>query len=188
MRVTQGITTEVEIDLTPDPVELEPLVATTSRPRRLEMKGFYERKYWAELSGGGTFIAAADLERRNPLRITHMIAEAPGVKLGGCTLRGHSCKLYSTRSGVGTSSGGCEMTVYLDGHPVVQGSSRFRTSASTRTYSAASLGFRVDGGSLNDFVMPAEIAGVEVYKGLASLPAEFGGHANRCGGVLVWTK
>ena len=42
--------------------------------------------------------------------------------------------------------------------------------------------------SLNDFVMPAEIAGVEVYMGLASLPAEFGGHANRCGVVLVWTK
>ncbi|WP_419936638.1 carboxypeptidase regulatory-like domain-containing protein [Candidatus Palauibacter sp.] len=188
VRVTQGVTTEVDVDLTPDPVELAPLVATTSRPRRLEMKGFYERRYWAELSGGGTFITAAEIERRNPLRITHMIAEAPGVKLGGCTLRGHSCKLYSTRSGVGTSSGGCEMTVYLDGHPVVRGSSRFRTSASTRTYSASRPGFQIEGESLNDFVMPVEIAGVEVYKGLASLPAEFGGHANRCGVVLVWTK
>ena len=186
--VNQGLTTEVEVDLTPDPVELEPLVATTSRPRRLEMKGFYERKYWGELSGGGTFITDADIERRNPLRITHMIAEAPGVKLAGCTLRGHGCKLYSTRSGVGTSNSGCEMTVYLDGHPVVRGSSRFRTSASARTYSVNRPGFPTEGESLNDFVMPVEVAGVEVYRGLATLPAEFGGHANRCCGVLVWTK
>ncbi len=188
VRVTQGLTTDVEIDLTPDPIELEPLVATTARPRRLELKGFYERKYWAELSGGGTFFTAADIERRGPLRITHMIAEAPGVKLGGCNMRGHGCKLYSTRSSIGGSDGGCEMNVYLDGLPVVRGSSRFRSSASTRSYDLSRLGSEFAGQSINDFVLPVEIAGVEVYKGLASLPAEFGGHANRCGIVLVWTK
>lgn len=45
-----------------------------------------------------------------------------------------------------------------------------------------------EGVSLNDFVLPGEIAGVEIYRGLASLPAEFGGYANRCGVVAVWTK
>ena len=183
VRVTQGVTTEVDINLTPDPVELAPIVATTSRPRRLEMKGFYERKYWAELSGGGTFYTAADIERRNPLRITHMIAEAPGVKLAGCTLRGHGCKLYSTRAGVGIQADGCEMAAYIDGLPVLRGTTKRWSLAS-----GGSMGSGNSDASLNDFVMPAEIAGVEVYMGLASLPAEFGGHANRCGVVLVWTK
>ncbi|WP_419860563.1 carboxypeptidase regulatory-like domain-containing protein [Candidatus Palauibacter sp.] len=53
--VTRGHTTEVDARLTPDPVELEPIVATATRPRRLEIKGFYERKYWGEQLGGGTF-------------------------------------------------------------------------------------------------------------------------------------
>lgn len=35
--VTRGHTTEVDARLTPDPVELEPLVATATRPRRLEI-------------------------------------------------------------------------------------------------------------------------------------------------------
>ncbi len=186
VRVTQGSTTEVRVGLSPDPVELAPLVATATRPRRLELKGFYERKYWGELIGGSTFLTAEDIERRTPLRITHMIAEAPGIKLGNCTVRGHGCKLYSTRSGVGINAGGCEMSVYLDGLPVLEGSSRFRTSASTRTYSSG--GSENAGLSINDFVMPNEIAGVEIYRGLASLPAEFGGHTNRCGVVAVWTR
>ena len=183
VRVTQGVTTEVEIGLTPDPVEMEPIVATASRPRRLEMKGFYERKYWGELSGGGTFYTADDIARRSPLRITHMIAEAPGVKLAGCTLRGHGCKLYSTRASVGAERAGCEMAAYIDGLPVMRGTTK-RWSLT----SGGSMGSINSNESLNDFVMPAEIAGVEVYMGLASLPAEFGGHANRCGVVLVWTK
>ena len=186
VRVTQGSTTEVDLGLSPDPVELAPLVATATRPRRLELKGFYERKHWGELIGGSTFLTAEDIERRNPLRITHMVAEAPGIKLGNCTIRGHGCKLYSTRSGVGINAGGCEMSVYLDGLPVLEGSSRFRTSASTRTYSSGTS--ENAGLSINDFVMPNEIAGVEIYRGLASLPAEFGGYANRCGVVAVWTK
>ena len=188
VRVTQGSTTEVDLGLSPDPVELAPLVATATRPRRLELKGFYERKYWGEMIGGATFLTAEDIERRNPLRITHMVAEAPGIKLGNCTIRGHGCRLYSTRSGVGVHAGGCEMSVYLDGLPVLEGSSRFRTSASTTNYTYNTGASENAGLSLNDFVLPGEIAGVEIYRGLASLPAEFGGYANRCGVVAVWTK
>ena len=37
-------------------------------------------------------------------------------------------------------------------------------------------------------VLPIGIGGVEVYKGPASLPAEFGGSDARCGAVVIWTK
>lgn len=79
--VTRGLTTEVDIGLSPDPVELEPLVATATRPRRLEVNGFYERKYWGDLTGNGTYFTAADIERWAPLRITHMVAEAKNAGL-----------------------------------------------------------------------------------------------------------
>ncbi|WP_419940020.1 carboxypeptidase regulatory-like domain-containing protein [Candidatus Palauibacter sp.] len=171
--VTRGHTTEVDARLSPDPVELEPLVATATRPRRLEIKGFYERKYWGEQVGGGTFFTAQDIERRNPVRITHMIADAPGVRLADCTLRGYGCKLYSSRGSTGFASGGCLMNVYLDGNLVVR-------------ESEARWGRPPE--SINDFVLPVEIAGIEVYRGAASLPAEFSGSDARCGAVVIWTK
>ena len=45
-------------------------------------------------------------------------------------------------------------------------------------------GFAV-GRNLDLYVKPIEVGGIEVYKGLASTPAEF---ASRCGAVVVWTK
>ena len=145
--VRQGVTTEVEIGLTADPVEVAPLVATVERSRRLEIKGFYERKYWGELTGLGTFITEEDIERWRPLHVRHLVSMlVPSVAAG----------LKNRRLG----ARGCPMTVYLDG-------------------------FVVTARELDQFVKPVEVGGIEVYKGLASLPAEFIGN---CGAVVVWTK
>ena len=157
--VSRGITTEVEVGLVPDPVEMEPLVATTTRSRRLEIKGFYERKHWGELIGGSTFYTAEDIERRRPLRISHMIAEEPSMRLD-CS--GRRCRLVSTRASRGFQGRPCAVSVYLDGISV--------------------------GRDLDEFVKPTEIAGVEIYRGASSLAAEFGGSTGRCGAVAVWTK
>ena len=144
--VTTGHTTELEIGLVREPVELEPLVVSTTRSRRLEIKGFYERKHWGELLGLGTFYTVEDIERRNPLRISHMIEELPSIQMG----------LLNARTG-------CRLSVYLDN-------------------------VKVGVDNLDAFVRPVEVAGVEVYKGAASLPAEFGGSDSRCGVAVVWTK
>ena len=61
VEVNTGITTDLEVGLVPEPVELEPLVVTKVRSRRLEIKGFYERKWWGERLGLGTFYEAARL-------------------------------------------------------------------------------------------------------------------------------
>ncbi|WP_420462957.1 carboxypeptidase regulatory-like domain-containing protein [Candidatus Palauibacter sp.] len=152
--VRRGVTTEVEIGLTADPVELAPLVATVERPRRLEIKGFYERKYWGELTGLGTCITEEDIERWRPLRVSDFVSMlVPSVAPG----------LKNRRRGSGLSSLTCRMPVYLDG-------------------------FDVSAGELDQYVKPLEVGGIEVYKGLASVPAEFGGPGARCGAVVVWTK
>lgn len=147
--VRQGTTTEIEIGLSADPVELAPLVATVERSRRLEIKGFYERKHWGELLGLGTFFTVEDIERWRPLRVSHLVSMlVPSVGPELVNRRGFS--------GLNRT---CRMAVYLDGFAV--------------------------GGDLDSFVKPLEVGGIEVYKGLASTPAEFAG---RCGAVVVWTK
>ena len=161
--VNRGLTTELEIGLVPAPTELEPLVATAVRPRRLEIQGFYERKYYGELLSGGTFFTLEDIDRRRPLRITHMLADAPGIRLRcpGAGRRG--CWVESARAAAGFTPGGCQLRAYLDGSPVPIA-------------------------ELDSLVLPIEVAGIEVYQGASQLPAEFTGYDSRCGAVVIWTK
>ncbi len=147
--VENGHTTEVDIALVPAPIEMDPLVTTVIRSRRLEIKGFYERKRWGELLGLGTFITEDYIERWRPLEVAHVVSMlVPSVSVDN---RG---RLINRRSS-------CPMIKMLDGVYV-------------RTF----LGW----------VKPHEVAAIEVYKGAASVPAEFGGSAARCGVVVVWTK
>lgn len=159
--VSKGVTTDLELGLVPDPLEMEPLVAMATRSRRLEVKGFYERRYWGELVGTGTFYTAADIDRRRPALISHMVADGPGIRLE-CGLRARSCDIVNTRMSAGFSSGGCPMSAYVDGMGV--------------------------GSNVDEFVSPIEIAGVEIYRGAASVPGEFAGSDSRCGVVVIWTK
>ena len=41
--------------------------------------------------------------------------------------------------------------------------------------------------SIDNFVHPSEIAGVEVYRSASEVPAEFGGSVGRCGAIVIWT-
>ena len=150
--VEWGHTTEAEIGLVPTPVEMEPLVATAIRVRRLEIKGFYERKHWGELLGLGYFFTAEDIDRWRPSSVASFVA---------MMVPGTTQKLGNRRMSRGFS--GCPMAVYLDG-------------------------IRLKPGELDRFVKPFEVGGIEVYKGPASLAAEFGGSDAACGAVVIWIK
>lgn len=149
--LTPGVTTEVDIGLVPTPVEMEPIVATVTRLRRLEIKGFYERKYWGELTGNGYFFSPEYIERWRPSNVRFLVvSNVPGITWTG----------KNRRMSTGFSSLTCSMKVFVDGFawggwPRIPGS---------------------------------QLAGVEVYKGPATLPAEFGGSDARCGAVVIWTK
>ena len=159
VEVSSGHTTEIEIGMVPDPIEMAPIVATATRSRRLELKGFYERRERGEFAGTGTFYTAEDVDRRRPLEISHMVADESGLRLE-CRLRRTDCRLVNTRLS-STTMDACPLSFYVDGMP-----SR--------------------GTALDDFVRPGEVAGMEIYMGLASGPAEF--PSSRCGLVVVWTK
>ena len=153
VEVNTGLTTELEVGLVPEPVELEPLVVTTVRSRRLEIIGFYERKWWGEQLGLGTFFEADYIERWRPLHIEHLLATEASIGLS----RGGDGLLVNRRGG------GCRMRVFLDSNDVT-------------------------GTALRDLVRPFEVAGVEIYKGAASVPGEFAGSKAQCGAVAIWTK
>ena len=133
---------------------MEPLVATAIRLRRLEIKGFYERRHWRELLGLGYFFTAEDIDRWRPSSVASFVSTmVPGIAQG----------VGNRRLSAGFSSLSCPMTVYLDG-------------------------ISIPPAELEEFVKPFEVGGIEVYKGAASLPAEFGGSDARCGVVVVWIK
>ncbi|WP_419934931.1 carboxypeptidase regulatory-like domain-containing protein [Candidatus Palauibacter sp.] len=98
--VEPGLTTQVDLGLVPDPVEMEPLVATTTWSPRLESKGFYERRYWGEMLGTGEFITRDYLERWRPLRMSQLLSQhtmlRPRLARGGRTPRtfGECLQIY----------------------------------------------------------------------------------------------
>jgi hypothetical protein len=48
--------------------------------------------------------------------------------------------------------------------------------------------FRLEAGeTIDQFFRPSDLEAVEVYKGAASLPAEFGGTMGNCA-VVIWTR
>ncbi|MGD2154792.1 MAG: carboxypeptidase regulatory-like domain-containing protein, partial [Gemmatimonadales bacterium] len=99
IEVGEGELVRYEARLRMRPIELAPLVATVERGPISPMHlGFYERM---ALHVGGTFITREEIERRQPVRISHAIAEFPGVRLGPRGVRF-------------TRYGDCAPAVYVD--------------------------------------------------------------------------
>ena len=94
--VGQRLTTDVEIGLVPAPVEMEPIVATATRVRRLEITGFYERKHWGELTGLGHFITADEIDRWRPSSIADTLT-ACCSGAGGSTNSRRLLRLWASR-------------------------------------------------------------------------------------------
>lgn len=164
-------TVDVDIRLSADPVELEPLVVTTVRERRLEMRGFYERKRWGERLGLGHFFTREEIERRSPHNLSHMIADLPGARIdcsGNARMKSDACAIGFSRIA------DCrQANVYLDGAPVIE------TLATGEVW--GSLAF-------DELVTPVEVEAVEVYPGASAAPAEFGGSSGQCGVIVIWTR
>ncbi|MFC1661914.1 carboxypeptidase-like regulatory domain-containing protein [Gemmatimonadota bacterium] len=77
IRVIGDETLEVEIQLAPDPLPLEPLVVSI-RSKVLETSGFYRRR---DQGLSGTMFVREDIEERNPSRLTDLFHSIPGVRV-----------------------------------------------------------------------------------------------------------
>ncbi len=156
----------VRLSYTMEPVAqaLDKVVITEER-RSLRMLEFEERRR----QGQGFFITQEQIERRNLpvsadyLRMAPSVALAPSPNASGIS----DLVAISKREGgsiFGEGAGACAMQIVVDGVPMPP---RF---------------------PLEMLPNPRDIAGIEVYSGPATVPAQFSGLDRRCGMIIFWTK
>jgi hypothetical protein len=158
-------TLHVEIRLDQEAVLLAPL-EVTAWSRRVRpspvTEGFRDRM----ASGLGFFVTRQEIEERKPIYITDMLASVPGVQLMSSG-RGTRRHIYMTRTG-----DHCPAQIFVDGF-LLNGRSRVTADPDF---------------TLDDAVAPSSVEGIEVYHGLATVPAQFLNPDSRCGAVVVWTR
>lgn len=108
IQVGPGELVEVVLPMGRTPIEIEGLqVEVTRRSYLLEMRGFYDRS----MQGfRGTFFDRAAIERRDPLFVTDLLRNIPGVEVvnGSRLIMSQSVNFYD-------GGRGCEPSLWLDG-------------------------------------------------------------------------
>ncbi len=156
----------VEVRLKSDAVLLTPLtvVARTPAYRSPVLDGFHARLG----SGMGTFFTRADVERIKPSYLSDMVTRVPGmvVATSGTGTERH---IY-----VGRNAGlrSCPAQIWVDGFLL-----------NPRSPDGSIVGMTLD-----EAVSPSSVEGIEIYRGLSSVPAEFLNQDARCGVIAVWTR
>lgn len=180
-------TVVVDIRMSSSGVLLQPVtVVARSAPRSSPMlRAFYERMD----RGIGSFISRDDIAARNPMYVTDLLVTLPGVRLGAWTPAGR--QVYMSRS-IKSGPEGCPVQFFVDNVHVNRTTGLIEAGANQRgrdTTSFAPTALEVGRQpSIDEFVHPAAIEGIEVYPGLGSVPAEFMSPEARCGTVVVWTR
>ncbi|UCC73545.1 MAG: TonB-dependent receptor plug domain-containing protein [Gemmatimonadota bacterium] len=111
------------------------------------------------LTGSGWYITRSDIEELKPSYVTDLLATVPGVRL---VSSGSGHRRMPTFGRIP----GCYAQVYVDGFQINRGP-----------------GFTID-----DVVLPGSVEGIEVYRGLATVPAEYLSPDAICGVVAIWTR
>lgn len=144
------------ISLEPLPVQLEPVVIRGDTATVVAY-GRMADFFRRKRSGWGQFITRQDIGRLNPFRVTDLLWGERGVWMA-YDRRGQPMVYFRGRISYG---GRCYPAIYIDGH-------------------------RLPGDmSLNEWVMPQEVEGIEVYRSEITTPPEFPGG---CGAIVIWTR
>ena len=152
----------------PDAVLLAPLevVAWSAIPEDAVLEGFKRRVE----NGLGVYITKDAVEARNPTFVTDLLREVPGVQVIG---QGTGIRPV-VRMGR-ASSRECATQIFVDGFLIN------RRAASVAN--APPMDFRID-----DMVLPSSVEGIEIYRGLSTVPPEFLNPDAECGVVAIWTR
>lgn len=133
-------------------------VTVEGQRARSEAPAEFEQR---QAAGFGRFITRDDIVRRNPIQLFHMIDGVPGLLVDQSSGRVTNTRGASMR-------GTCEPLYFVDGARLDAGQG---TSQGPLT-----------------FFQPEDIAGIEVYRGVAELPQQYGGTSGACGAILIWTR
>ena len=169
VEVLPGRVTNVRLSLSPNPLQLDPIVVTVERREiALQDAGYYNRLE----EGFGEFIDRAEIENRAPQEMSDVFSRIPGVELLAdpdnplekyVVLRGGRQASFSSGP-----YGRCFPRVVLDGLVINRGGD--------------------EPAYLDRMLDPAAIAGVEVFSTASGVPAQYGGVGSSCGVILIWTR
>ena len=174
---------------------LAPIEVSAEKPAErsayLEQVGFYER----QKSDFGHYITRDEIEARHPDRFTDLMRTIPGVRIlpsptgiGGASLQ--------FRGSLLSHGGVCQPQVVIDGLIVIRGTARPWRPGDGRVVDRATEQAvpqpdpdRVQV-SIDDLVMPDDVAAVEVFRSGVQVPARFGGTSTstQCGVIAIWTR
>jgi Carboxypeptidase regulatory-like domain/TonB-dependent Receptor Plug Domain len=159
-RVEGGEILTVTVRLHPDAVLLAPLeINARAQSASPVLAGFYRR---ARVGNGGTFITRAEIERANAGLITDLIRMVPGVRIeAGINIQSRS--VYLSRA-----LGMCPVQIWVDG------------MLATRNGS--------EGVVLDEIAPPSLLEGIEIHRGIGTVPPEFITPEARCGVIALWTR
>lgn len=160
----------VELRLDVEAVLLAPLeVVARSQVARSPVLASFDHRL---RSGLGSYITRAEIEQIRPVHVTDLLIRLPGVRLKSAG-RGTGRYVEMTRAEgyrAIVAGDGCPVQVFVDG----------------RLMNARAAGVWEVG--IDELVTPNDVEGIEVYRGLSSVPAEFLNDYARCGVVAVWTR
>ena len=158
-------TLTIDISLSPEPLELTPLVVSAERIRtELQRQGFFRRKE----RGYGFFLTPEELTRRPPITEAEVIARVPFVFLD------RERRWDGTIPTMHSFGQDCVPAVLVDDAQVPVG----RPSGTNPLEPPPSL---------EEFVNFADITALEVYRGLGEIPHELTLPFESCGVIMIWT-
>lgn len=156
--VETGHVADVHIVLTVDAIALDPIEVTVDRRNRHLETVGF---YQRQEDGWGNFVDREDIENWNPIDLTDALIRFPGVAIVADARAAMDRRLRFRRG-----RGVCSPRVYLDG-VMLTGLTSF---------------------SVDDIVDPMSVAGIEMYRGVAGIPAQYSGLGTACGVVLIWLR
>ncbi|MCU0648580.1 MAG: TonB-dependent receptor plug domain-containing protein [Gemmatimonadaceae bacterium] len=169
VRVSRAIAS-ASIVLEPIPTALDTVVTRDVADRTIS--GFDQRRL---SRNGGTYITEEEIHRRQPQKMSQLLRGIPGLVVETQQKANVAQVLISSMRQQGSSperQGGCLVSVFVDG-----------ALLGDATGTSSGLDF------LDNVVPPSEVLGIEVHRGLSSLPPTFQRTGkDQCGAILVWTK
>jgi hypothetical protein len=139
----------------------------------------FERR--ARRNTGGAFIRLEDIEKTKPVRTSDLFRSYPGVRIDDSSGVTQLVSLRSTRQQAPTSR-----KAIIAGETVMLPS----TNAARCVLRIGTDGRLMPPDFSVDDVRPADVIGIELYLGAATIPTEFSSVQRDapCGIVMIWTK
>jgi hypothetical protein len=165
--------TEFDLIVTLDPLALEMPEVVVEGERTtyyFNSNSDFERR---RKTTTGAFFTRRDIEQRNPLEVTDLLGEIPGVSVVT-----NSRGFKFVRMAVGRV-GGCTPAIYVDGTKVAALPVEFSPETGEPLYSDVIIDWLVG---------TDEVSGIEAYTGPARVPAEFLAIGSDCGVIAIWTR